>query len=293
MDCPFCAGHEADTPEAELEVSASTGPWQVRVIPNKYPAVSLSGVGAVLSESSALESSPQVPLGAHEVIVESPRHVQDITELSQEEFARVLRVYRQRVRDWSDDKRIEHVSIFKNVGVAAGASLEHAHSQLVALPEVPPVVSAELAGADRFYAKHGYCIFCQLVNDELGHRDRLVLENDRFVAFCAFAGRQPFETWILPKQHAASIEQLDDEASLALADMLQAIVRRLRVQLSPLSYNLILHTAPFRQDATKFFHWHIELVPRSTQLAGFEWGTGMHINPLSPEQAAKSLKEEA
>ncbi len=227
-----------------------------------------------------------MPLGDHEVIIESPRHVQDITELSLDELARVLRVYRQRLRDWSGDDRIEYVSIFKNVGVAAGASLEHVHSQLIALPDVPPVMIAELASAEYYFAKHRQCIFCQLIEEELSHRNRLVFENESFVAFCAYAGRQPYETWIFPREHEARFERLSDEASLQLATLIQQLVRSLRLRLSPLSYNLMLHTSPFRQDAADYYHWHFELVPRSTQLAGFEWGTGMFINPLSPERAA-------
>lgn len=288
-DCPFCVGHEAWTPEPSLEVSDSTGSWQVRVVPNKYPAVALDEQQFVLSETSALDAVPQAPLGGHEVIIESPRHLQDITELTAEEFARVLRVYRQRLSDWSADQRIRHVSIFKNVGYAAGASLGHMHSQLVALPQVPPVMAAELAACERYSAEHDGCIFCQLINEERTHRQRLVVENDSFVAFCAYAGRQPYETWILPREHQASFEHLGDAVADELADLLQQLVARLHTLLTPLSYNLILHTVPFAVSNADSFHWHFELVPRSTQLAGFEWGTGLHINPLSPERAAANL----
>lgn len=288
-DCPFCVGHEDWTPEPSLEVSDSTGSWQVRVVPNKYPAVALDEQLFALSDTSALGAVPQAPLGGHEVIIESPRHVQDITELTSDEFARVLRVYRQRLSDWSADKRICYVSIFKNVGNAAGASLGHMHSQLVALPQVPPVMAAELAACERHYAEHGCCIFCQLIKEELTHRQRLVVENDSFVAFCAYAGRQPYETWILPREHQASYEHLGDAAVEELAELLQQLVARLSTLLNPLSYNLILHTVPFGAASADLFHWHFELVPRSTQLAGFEWGTGLHINPLSPERAATNL----
>lgn len=288
-DCPFCVGHEDWTPESSLEVSDATGRWQVRVVPNKYPAVCLDEPHFALSETSALGAVPQVPLGGHEVIIESPRHLQDITELTSEEFARVLRVYRQRLGDWSADERIRYVSIFKNVGKAAGASLGHMHSQLVALPQVPPVMAAELAACERHHAKLGGCIFCQLIDEELAHRQRLVVENDSFVAFCAYAGRQPYETWILPREHQASFEHLGDAAADELADLLQQLVARLHTLLTPLSYNLILHTVPFGATDADSFHWHFELVPRSTQLAGFEWGTGLHINPLSPERAAANL----
>jgi len=245
---------------------------------------------------SALESVPQKPDGAHEVIIESPRHVQDITELSQAELARVLQVYRRRLLDWSTDDRIRHVSIFKNVGSAAGASLGHIHSQLVALPDVPPVMVAKLQASQRYFNANQCCIFCQLMEEELAHRKRLVIDEGPFVAFCAYAGRQPYETWIMPREHAASFEHLCDRDTESLAGILQQVVRLLQTQLTPLSYNLVLHTVPFQKDVADhfhdYFHWHFELVPRSTQLAGFEWSTGMHINPLSPERAAARLRVE-
>ena len=282
------------TPEPLMEVAGADDEWQVRVVPNKYPAVALEQKNEQQSEAFILGVAPQPPEGSHEVFIESPRHVRDITELSTAELALVLQAYRERLRFWSADKRIEHVTIFKNVGVAAGASLEHLHSQLVALPGLSPVMAAELERTRRYYAKHQTCIFCQLLEEELSHRKRLVLDAGPFVAFCAYAGRQPYETWILPRKHSANFEQLTDAETVALAEVLQQIVERLQAQLSPLSYNLILHTAPFRpihadDNITQAWHWHFELVPRSTELAGFEWGTGMHINPLAPERAAARL----
>lgn len=291
-DCPFCAGNEERTPDSILEVSDASGDWQVRVVPNKYPAVSIDQDAVPSQGSGVLESVAQPSFGAHEVIIESPRHVQDITELSSEEFARVLRVYRQRLRDWSSDERIEYVHIFKNVGVAAGASLEHVHSQLVALPDIPPAMLAELASAEYHWTKHRRNIFSQLLEEELSHRQRLVAKDESFVAFCAYAGRQPYETWILPREQQACFQDLDDDEACRLAGMLQKIVSRLQTRLSPLSYNLVLHTSPTQKDVSDFYWWHLELIPRSTQLAGFEWGTGMHINPLSPERAAESLRVE-
>jgi len=290
-DCPFCAGNESRTPESLLEVAGETGPWQVRVVPNKYPAVTLDPPLASSRPGTPLPGIP--PLGTHEVFIESPRHVRDITELSAAELARVLRVHRQRLHDWSADERIRQVIIFKNVGNPAGASLEHLHSQLVALPEVPAVIAAELQAGHEYHSAHGECIFCALLRDELADGRRLVASNDSFVAFCASAGRQPYETWILPREHYASFEQLTIEDSESLAALLQDVIGRLQAQLTPLAYNLILHTSPTGQADVAHYHWHFELVPRSTQLAGFEWGTGMHINPLAPERAAARLRDVA
>ena len=229
-------------------------------------------------------------MGAHEVFIESPRHVQDITDLLCSEWAQVLQIYRDRLRYWSNDHRVLHASIFKNVGFAAGASLEHIHSQLVAFPYVPPVVASELEACQQYFLAKQTCLFCQLLDEELAHRQRLVVEEGPFVAFCAYAARQPYETWVMPREHCASFELLSDHDLQRLASLLQHIVRRLQVQIAPLSYNLILHTAPFRQFEADAYHWHFEIVPRTTQLAGFEWSTGMHINPLSPERAAVRLR---
>ncbi len=288
--CPFCVGHERDTPEALLELLDKHGNWQVRVIPNKYPAV--LKVGTERSETTGTQLlSTQPAYGAHEVIVESPRHIQDLTELSIAELSTVLLVYRDRLRHWSRDPSMRHATLFKNVGHKAGASLQHLHSQLVALPFVPEAISNELQAAKNFHDQEGACIFCKLLQEEINLRERLVGEEGDFIAFCAYAGRQAFETWILPTRHASHYEQLADDQARPLARLLQQVVRRLQTQLKPLSYNLVLHSAPFGEQASDSYHWHFELIPRTAQLAGLEWGAGVYINSLSPERAAKLLRE--
>jgi UDPglucose--hexose-1-phosphate uridylyltransferase len=275
--CPFCAGHEAATPDASATVLDAAGRWQVRVVPNKYPAVALDGV------------APPA-LGAHEVIIESPRHLADVVELDATEFAAVLGVYRDRLRHWVGDDRLRHAVIFKNSGSAAGASLEHVHSQLIALPHVPAAVQAEIDGAERFHAARGRCAYCDLIQREVDAGDRLVKQSHGYVAMCAYAGRQPYETWILPEEHAARFDMLEDGALFGLALLLQDVLRRLYAQADRLAYNLILHTGPFDAAHAAAFHWHWELIPRSSQLAGFELGAGAYINPVSPERAAQNLR---
>ena len=289
--CPFCAGNEKFTPK-EMAVSYDQhGNWQVRVVPNKFPAVSFASVQASPIAPNRLDGQHLAPEGAHEVIIDSPNHVQDITELSQDEFEVVLKVYRDRVKRWSEDKRIASVTLFKNVGQMAGASLQHIHSQLLALPGIPVVLNSELQACRKHFESEGMCLFCKIIEQERAAQSRWLATEGPFVAFCAYAGRQPFESWILPSEHHPGFEQLADTNIPPLASLLQRIVQRLRCQLVPLSYNLILHTSPFRVTEAEHFHWHLELVPRSTRLAGFEWGTGMHINPLSPERAAESLRQ--
>ncbi len=268
--CPFCRGHEHETPRELAVVHDSQGEWQIRVVPNKYPAVSAAGV--------------------HEVIIESPRHITDWSELSTDEITAVLQVFRARIAHAYTNHGIRSALLFKNVGQGAGASLEHLHSQLIALPFVPEVLETELAVAAEFQSQAGECLMCGLLAKELTEESRLVLENEHFAVFCAYAGRQPYETWIVPKVHAHDFQAISVQESAALAAILRELVRRLRTHLSLLAYNLLLHTAPVGDERQAAFHWHWELIPRSTSLAGFEWGTGMHINSVSPERAAIRLR---
>ena len=296
VGCPFCAGHEKQTLETSYAVHDARGDWQVRVVPNKFPAVTSHGEKVV---TTGLPFKVQPAIGAQEVIIESPRHISDIIDLSLEEFTTVLLVFRDRLRHWADDRVTRHALIFKNVGYAAGASLEHAHSQVLALPFVPRTLGEELQGARRFYADHQRCVYCQLLQEEIRQGLRVVAEEGPFVALCAYAARQPYETWILPTQHAAHYGQLSEVHALSLAKLLQQLLFRLHALLPRLSYNLVLHTAPFEQngdsapngDAVEpYYHWHWELIPRTTKLAGLEWGTGMHVNPMAPERAAAGLR---
>lgn len=289
-DCPFCVGHEHQTPEPIQEIRDAAGNWQIRVVPNKFPAVTLS---EELSPSVMRESeifAADTAFGAHEVMIESPDHVSDLTDLSLNSLAVVLRLYRDRLRAWSADDRLRYGAVFKNVGSGAGASLEHVHSQLVALPFVPPTVDAELRAAERYFASRRNCVFCDLLEQERRQEVRVIAEVGPFVAVSTYAARQPFETWILPSEHAASYHSLTDDEADALAAILHQIVTRLQVYLTPLSYNLLLHTSPFGQTDLSSYHWHLEIVPRSAQLAGLEWGSGVYINSLAPERAADLLR---
>ena len=288
--CPFCEGHEGETPPAILEIPDEDGHWRVRVIPNRFPAVQKLDA-TEFQPSFKASDLIQPPLGAHEVIVESPHHVRDWLDLSPEDLATILDVYRQRIAAHLGGGELQQVLIFKNVGYAAGASLEHAHSQLFALPYISETFENELAGAQRHNHTTDSCVFCKLLAEELDIQERIIVEGERFVALCAFAGRQPYETCILPRSHSANFEQLPDEELLALAETMQNVLRRLSSVLKPLSYNLVLHTSPVGTEHAAAYHWHWELIPRTSQLAGLEWGAGVYVNPLSPERAAARLRE--
>jgi UDPglucose--hexose-1-phosphate uridylyltransferase len=274
--CPFCAGQEQHTPVASAEVLGAEGRWQVRVVPNKFPAV-------------MLDQPLDAAFGAHEVIIESPRHLLHWTQLDVDQLAVVLTVYRDRLRHWATESRLKHAIIFKNSGFAAGASLEHIHSQLVALPYIPVAIQAELDSAAKFRASHDRCLFCDFLQRELAAAERVVFRQEGYVAMCAYAPRQPYETWIFPEPHTAHFANLDDGQLHAQAGALRELLTRLEAVSPSVAYNLLLHTAPTDAPETAF-HWHWEVVPRLTHEAGLEWGAGVFISPLSPERAADQLR---
>jgi len=230
-------------------------------------------------------------IGAHEVIVETPEHIKRFSDLSEVDIAGVLDAYRHRMIDLSRDQRLKYVMIFKNHGTAAGASLDHPHSQLIALPVVPRVVSEEMKGAKKHWRLKERCVFCDIVRQELKERSRLVYENAGFVVCEPYAPKFPFETWILPRTHRARFEASSNDDFALLANALKVASSKLNVALDDPPYNFILHTTPFGEGDPEYYHWHLEIMPSLMQVAGFEWGSGFYINPTPPEDAAKFLRE--
>jgi UDPglucose--hexose-1-phosphate uridylyltransferase len=229
-------------------------------------------------------------IGAHEVIIESPRHIQSLTSLDNGNVEEVLSCYRDRLIDLKSDKRFVYGLLFKNVGFSAGASLEHTHSQLIVTPIVPPLVANEIANAKAFYQRTEKCLFCDMIQQEIETDKRVVISTDNFVVFAPFASRFPFETWILPKKHESNFENLQEDEAKELAYVLKSVLAKLEATLDFPPYNYIIHSAPFNVTESKHFHWHIEIIPRLTNIAGFEWGTGFYINPTPPEESAELLR---
>jgi UDPglucose--hexose-1-phosphate uridylyltransferase len=294
LRCPFCAGHEADTPPAIAAYYAPSAKhgdngrmWSVRVVPNKYPAL-LSHGRTDPMRRGLYEGCDAV--GAHEVIVESPRHVASLSQLTREESRMMMLAYRDRIRALQQACDFKYALVFKNVGPGAGASLEHTHSQIVATPMVPGEVQRELIAAEQLYEDDGQCFFCRVLADEQAHHQRMVAESDRFLAICPFASRMPYEMWVLPRLHASHFECQERDELAELADFLQQIIRKLESLHGHLAYNYFIHTAPFDTIPLRHYHWHIEIFPRLTTTAGFEWGAGYYINPVLPEQAAAILR---
>ena len=291
--CPFCPGHEDKTPPEILAArEPNTKPdepgWRVRVVPNKFPALELSGH---LNREGEGIYDKMNGVGAHEVIIETPDHEVDLSALDEDHIAEVIRICQERMLDLQGDTRLRYILLFKNQGVSAGASLEHTHMQLIATPILPKRVIEELEGAKRHYDYKERCIFCDIVREETRSGRRVVVENEYFVAVEPFAPRIPYETWILPRKHDASFEYSTTADLLPLASVLKESLQRINATLSFPPYNFMVHTAPCKQSDLLYYHWHIEIMPKLTRVAGFEWGSGFYINPVSPEDAAIHLRE--
>jgi UDPglucose--hexose-1-phosphate uridylyltransferase len=291
--CPFCSGNEDKTPGEIIAYRPSgSGPnhkdWRVRVVPNKFPALEIEGE---LNKRGEGIYDLMRGVGAHEVIIESPQHVLSTADLTEQQIQEVLWVYRDRLVDLKRDRRLVYGMIFKNVGEAAGASLEHTHSQLIVTPIVPINVWEEMTGSLEFFNYRGRCVYCDMIQQELASEKRIVFDSPGFVAFCPFASRFPFETWILPKPHASHYENIQKNGIEDLAGVLRQVIGRIETALDRPAYNYIIHTGPFDTPELAHYHWHIEIIPRLTKMAGFEWGTGFYINPVPPEEAASFLRE--
>jgi len=293
--CPFCEGRETSTPREIAAVrrpgtERDTPGWQVRVVPNKFPALRIEGSTDVHIQGM-FESMGGV--GAHEVIIETPEHRSHVGVMSAGQLASVFWMYRERYQDLQRDPRFKYLLLFRNHGRTAGASLGHPHSQLIALPIVPKRATEELEAAQQHFAREGRCVYCDVLGQERADGDRLVWENDDFVAFVPYAAWTPFEMWVVPKHHEASFGALPDVQLLPLGEAMQQALGRLYTCLHNPPYNYIVHSAPYEGKVGHFYHWHIEIMPRLSQVAGFEWGSGFYINTVPPEDAARYLREAA
>ena len=290
--CPFCAGREGETPPEVLafrdpSTPANTPGWRVRVVPNKYPAL------ADAEDISQPTGSPYVGLsgvGAHEVIIENPRHCLSMAELGEGEVEDVLRAYRGRLIVLQNDQRWKSILIYKNEGSAAGATLEHVHSQLLALPIVPREVDQEWRALVSHHDATNGCLYCEMLNTERADGRRIIFETAAFMAFCPFASRFPLEIWLMPKEHSPAFDAMANDELRQLAFMLRESLQRLaRIVDAPLNY--MIHSAPLRESRRERYHWHLEILPRITKVAGFELASGYYINTVAPEIAAQQLRE--
>jgi UDPglucose--hexose-1-phosphate uridylyltransferase len=291
--CPFCPGNESRTPPEILVYrpaeNGHEGPgWKVRVIPNKFPALGIEGD---LDRQAEGMFDKMNGIGAHEVIIETPNHMETLATMPVKRVEEVLWAFRERILDLKQDRRFRYIMVFKNHGEAAGATLEHPHSQLIALPIVPKQVTEEMDGAKSYFASKERCVYCDMIRQEMDSKVRIAGQNQDFIALAPYAPRFPFETWLLPKRHESAFENSPSQLYENLARILKSLLTSVVRVLDNPAYNLVLHTASIQDNSNDYYHWHMELMPRLTRTAGFEWGSGIYINPTPPEEAARYLRE--
>ncbi len=291
--CPFCPGNEGLTPPEVAAYrpgggAANSPGWEVRVVPNRFPALSPEGEVAVHDRSWFTNVTG---VGAHEVIIESPLHNASPATMEVEQVEHVLALAGERFVHLQADRRLNYIAFFRNNGLAAGSSLNHPHTQIIATPIAPTNVRLEIEEARRHYDDRMHCVYCETIEKEREAGVRVVLETEAFFVFEPFASRWPFETWVLPKRHAPTLAPDRPEGMRLLAEALHTTLRALHQGLGDPAYNLVLHEAPLRDSCEDYWHWHIEILPRLSTAAGFELGTGIWINSMLPEEAAAFLRD--
>jgi UDPglucose--hexose-1-phosphate uridylyltransferase len=292
-NCPFCPGNEAMTPAETFSLrpgqSSANGPgWDVRVVPNKFPALRIEGQLRKSGEGFYDKSSG---IGAHEVLIETPQHGVTWFADAGGAIGRTLLAARARVLDLKRDTRFKYIMVFKNFGPTAGSTLSHSHSQIIALPVVPLRVQEEIEGARAHFGMKERCIFCDIIQYESESDRRLLLENEHFIVLAPYAPRFSFELAVYPKRHNPAFESTEDSELESLGRVLEDVLGRVGRLLNRPDFNLIVHNAPCQNSVGEFYHWHIEFMPVLARVAGFEWGTGFYINPVSPEESVQALKE--
>jgi UDPglucose--hexose-1-phosphate uridylyltransferase len=286
-ECFFCFPEETGQEKDTLIFRRADGDWSLRVIPNKYPA---------FSKNQPLKSFEEGPyfamngVGFHELVITRDHHRQ-IALLDPIEVAEIVDAYQDRYISLMNKKSVNYIEIFHNHGREAGASVEHPHSQLMAIPVISPGVKLELDGAETFHKANRKCVFCEIAKWELTHKKRLVFENDNFLAFCPFSSRAAFEIWVMPKNHQPYFERITNEEKIDLGEALQKAIGSIYKTLEDPAYNFYLHTSPCDGKDYPHFHWHIEILPRTATWAGFELSTGIEISTIEPEVAAEELRE--
>ncbi len=290
--CPFCPGQESQTPKEVLVYPDNSDPeqkrWKVRVFANKYAALSPGGETMRSYEDSFFMKMDGV--GIHEVIVETPVHNRIMAMMTVTEIADVWRAYRERYNMLKEFDDIKLIIIFKNQGSSAGTSLEHPHSQLVATPVWPSQIRRQIEVAMDYYDETGRCLYADIMDFELKAGKRIIIETDKFVVFHPFASRTPFETWIMPRESHASFGGLGLSDLRELAYVVSDVLQKIYVGLNNPDFNYVIATAPVRDENKTYFAWHVRVLPRLTQLAGFELGSGMYINPAVPEETAEFMR---
>lgn len=292
-NCFFCYGNEHTTPPEVLvyrekpDLPNSSG-WSLRVVTNKFSALNLDKEFCEEQDNSLNVCC--YARGTAEVVIESPHHSLNTALYPEQQIELLLRAYKERYITLAEEPSIKYVTMFKNNGSPAGASLSHPHSQIIATPVVPPVIQDEVEGAKKYYKENKSCVYCDMVKNEIKDGSRIIYENDEFISFMPYASRSPFETWVMPKFHNDSYYKLTDRQLKSLSEVWKKVLYKIYIGLDNPPYNYFIHTSPVQEKTDKFYHWHMELIPKMTIMAGFELGTGMYINIAVPEQSAEYLR---
>jgi len=287
--CLFCDPTASGQEEDVLIYTTGKGDWTLRIFPNKYPAFTRPSGGRINHK----EEGPYFwmdGVGYHEVIL-TRDHFKHIGLMDPIWVAEILDAYQTRYLDLMNKKSVRYIEIFHNHGKKAGASISHPHSQLAAVPVVSPYIRIELDGSEEYYRSHKKCVFCDMIEWELSHGKRVVFENDDFVVITPFASRTAFEMWVLPKKHESYFERISDEEKISGGEALHEAIRRAGKILSEPDFNFYLHTSPCDGRDYPHYHWHIEILPKTSTWAGFELSTGIEVSAIEPEDSAKYLRE--
>jgi UDPglucose--hexose-1-phosphate uridylyltransferase len=293
-NCPFCPGKENKTPAEILAFrepgSQPNGPgWRVRVTLNAFPA--LNPIGELKREKTNAGFLKMNGVGIHEVIIESPEHEQIIATMPLSQVEEIYQAYRERYIALAKDNRFEAVILFKNHGRGAGTSLHHPHSQIIATPVMPRALRDRIDIASDYLDQFGSCLICDMMAMERKEGERLILESANFLVFSPFASRLPFETWVVPKQHSSNFETITPELCRELAGVMQKVLQKFNKVLHNPDFNYAVYSAPCHEQGLQYCHWNMKIFPRISNQAGFELGSGMMINSVVPEAAAKFIRE--
>ena len=291
--CPFCEGNEHLTPDELLAfrtygTKPGTPGWWIRVVPNKYPALIPTGDVKRMQFEEYFRYMDGV--GSHEIVVEGTDHNKSMATMDQKQVEEIFLAYKARYAALKKDTRFENILIFKNHGREAGTSIRHPHSQIIAIPITPNHIRHYIEEAMRYFDDHGECVYCETLKKEKT-QERVVMETENFIAFVPFAARSPFEIWVLPKKHYSSYECITEMETKELGYIMKQTLGKLYKGLKDPGYNFIILSAPCHEEDLEYFHWYIQIIPRVAQVAGFELGTGIYINTVIPEEAAKFLRE--
>ena len=289
--CPFCPGNEDQTPPAVLKLPLSGQAWQVRVVPNRFAA--LTPDGDITRREDGHLFHKMDGIGAHEVIIETPSHNIPMALKPYEQVQKVLIAYQERYNALKKNRQLKFITIFKNHGQASGTSLIHPHSQLVATPVLAPYYRRRLDVAVDYFADVGSCLYCDLLAEELDKKERIVAQTKEFVVLHPYASRAPWETWIIPKRHCASFGLFPYEHLAELARVLKDTLLCLYRGLDNPAFNYMVNTTITEDEENPYYHWHIRIVPRLNLIAGFEMGSGIYISTALPEETASLMKQVA